>query len=172
MDKGRIASLGWKYNGNANTTLYFGAICKYSYRMLYVRKFDRYVFFWYKFSSNQLHVTEPQIHYLFIYLYITAKQALNHVNVVENALAKGFTCIPLAQSKCVKDKEHALNPNSSIRQNLKNEVHKTTSIEIIYQVGVQNTRSNMLLELFIQLINEPCFNTLRTQEQLGYIVFR
>ena len=113
-----------------------------------------------------------EILYRSLYLFITAKQALNYVNVVEKALAKGFTCIPLAESKRVKDKEHTLNPNSSIRQNLKNEVHKTTSIEIIYQVGVQNTRSNMLLELFIQLINEPCFNTLRTQEQLGYIVFR
>lgn len=29
----------------------------------------------------------------------------------------------------------------------------------------------MLLELLVQLINEPCFNILRTKEQLGYIVF-
>lgn len=29
----------------------------------------------------------------------------------------------------------------------------------------------MLLELFTQIISEPCFNILRTKEQLGYIVF-
>ena len=29
----------------------------------------------------------------------------------------------------------------------------------------------MLLELFSQIINESCYNQLRTQEQLGYIVF-
>lgn len=29
----------------------------------------------------------------------------------------------------------------------------------------------MLLELLVQIINEPCFNVLRTKEQLGYIVF-
>lgn len=29
----------------------------------------------------------------------------------------------------------------------------------------------MLLELLAQIISEPCFNTLRTKEQLGYIVF-
>jgi len=29
----------------------------------------------------------------------------------------------------------------------------------------------MVLELFCQIITEPCFNILRTQEQLGYIVF-
>lgn len=29
----------------------------------------------------------------------------------------------------------------------------------------------MLLELAMQILKEPCFNVLRTQEQLGYIVF-
>lgn len=29
----------------------------------------------------------------------------------------------------------------------------------------------MLLELLVQIISEPCFNILRTKEQLGYIVF-
>jgi insulysin len=29
----------------------------------------------------------------------------------------------------------------------------------------------MLLELFEQIIHEPCFDVLRTKEQLGYIVF-
>lgn len=29
----------------------------------------------------------------------------------------------------------------------------------------------MLLELFVQIISEPCFSILRTKEQLGYIVF-
>ena len=36
---------------------------------------------------------------------------------------------------------------------------------------MQDTRHNMLLELFSQIINENCYNQLRTQEQLGYIVF-
>ena len=48
-----------------------------------------------------------------------------------------------------------------------NGVHKSSSIEIYYQVGQQQTQTNMLLELFVQIISEPCFNVLRTQEQLG-----
>ncbi|XP_021361137.1 insulin-degrading enzyme-like isoform X2 [Mizuhopecten yessoensis] len=52
-----------------------------------------------------------------------------------------------------------------------NQVHKSSSIEIYYQCGVQQTDANMLLELFIQIIGEPCFDILRTKEQLGYIVF-
>lgn len=51
-----------------------------------------------------------------------------------------------------------------------NVVHKTSAIEVYYQCGVQNTHNNALVELFCQVINESCFNTLRTQEQLGYIV--
>ena len=40
----------------------------------------------------------------------------------------------------------------------------------LWQCELQATKSNMLLELFCQMISEPCFNELRTKEQLGYIV--
>lgn len=49
----------------------------------------------------------------------------------------------------------------------KNEVHKSSSLEVYYQCDVQETHSNMVLELFCQIIGEPCFDILRTQEQLG-----
>ena len=49
----------------------------------------------------------------------------------------------------------------------KNEVHNNSGIEIYYQTDMQSTHDNMLLELFCQIISEPCFNTLRTKEQLG-----
>ena len=52
-----------------------------------------------------------------------------------------------------------------------NKVHKTVGIEVYFQCGVQNTQDNAKLELFCQVITESCFNILRTQEQLGYIVF-
>ena len=42
---------------------------------------------------------------------------------------------------------------------------------ILFQIGLDSTRSNMLLQLYSQLIKETCFNVLRTKEQLGYIVF-
>ena len=98
--------------------------------------------------------------------------ALEYVNLVEDTLVKGFASKPLCKSQRVKDREYCLLPQTSICQTVVNDVHKTTCIESVYQVGVQNTRDNMLTEFFVQLINEPCFNVLRTQEQLGYIVFR
>lgn len=48
-----------------------------------------------------------------------------------------------------------------------NEVHSSSSVETYYQCGVHETRANMLLELLADILAEPCFNYLRTQEQLG-----
>ena len=52
-----------------------------------------------------------------------------------------------------------------------NEVHPTHCVEVYLQCGLEEIRANMLLELSTQMLKEPCFNVLRTQEQLGYIVF-
>ena len=41
------------------------------------------------------------------------------------------------------------------------------AVKVYYQCGLQATQSNMLLELFVQVVSEPCFNILRTKEQLG-----
>ncbi|VDH94622.1 Hypothetical predicted protein [Mytilus galloprovincialis] len=60
---------------------------------------------------------------------------------------------------------------SSFVYHEKNHVHKSSSIEVYYQCGLQQTQPNMLLEMFVQIIAEPCFDILRTKEQLGYIVF-
>ena len=48
-----------------------------------------------------------------------------------------------------------------------NDVHRSSSLEVYYQCSVEQTHNNMLLELFCQIISEPCFDILRTQEQLG-----
>lgn len=40
-----------------------------------------------------------------------------------------------------------------------------------YQTGVISTESDMLLALLNQIIAQQVFNILRTQEQLGYMIF-
>lgn len=67
-------------------------------------------------------------------------------------------------------RQYELKPGSSFIFMKNNNVHKTTSIEIYYQCGVQSNRNNALVQLFCQVINESAFNVLRTKEQLGYIV--
>lgn len=54
---------------------------------------------------------------------------------------------------------------------VENKFHKSTCTEVYYQIGVQSTESNMLTELLAQIIAEPCFTTLRTKQQLGYIIY-
>ncbi|RKP06928.1 Metalloenzyme, LuxS/M16 peptidase-like protein [Thamnocephalis sphaerospora] len=47
-----------------------------------------------------------------------------------------------------------------------------SAIEYYCQVGdVSDTRARALLSLLAQVTNEPCFDQLRTKEQLGYLVF-
>jgi len=77
---------------------------------------------------------------------------------------------PLLPSQLIKEREVELRDLSSLYTTT-NSVHKSSCIENYYQCGLQNTRQNMLLELFSQIINESCYNQLRTKEQLGYIVF-
>jgi insulysin len=52
-----------------------------------------------------------------------------------------------------------------------NEFHKASCSSLYLQCGVQEDNSNVFLDLVSQIMSEPCYNVLRTQEQLGYIVF-
>jgi secreted Zn-dependent insulinase-like peptidase len=50
-----------------------------------------------------------------------------------------------------------------------NDAHKLHAIEIYLQCFQQTLENNALLELFCHLVEERCFDQLRTKEQLGYI---
>jgi len=52
-----------------------------------------------------------------------------------------------------------------------NEHDENSCVVNIYQVGPVDIRTNATLSLLLQLLREPAFNILRTEEQLGYIVF-
>ncbi len=47
---------------------------------------------------------------------------------------------------------------------------QVNAIEIYYQCFEQTLENNSLLELFSHLVSQPCFDRLRTKEQLGYVV--
>lgn len=46
---------------------------------------------------------------------------------------------------------------------VRNRLHRCSCSEIYYQCHLQSTHTNMLLELLVQIISEPCFNILRTK---------
>lgn len=52
-----------------------------------------------------------------------------------------------------------------------NDGHCIQAIVIYLQCFHQTLENNALIDLFNHLVNEPCFNQLRTKEQLGYAVF-
>ena len=52
-----------------------------------------------------------------------------------------------------------------------NEHDENSCIVNIYQIGIVDIPLNAKMSLLLQLLREPAFNVLRTEEQLGYIVF-
>jgi insulysin len=52
-----------------------------------------------------------------------------------------------------------------------NEHDENSCIVNIYQIGIVDIPLNAKMSLLLQLLREPAFNMLRTEEQLGYIVF-
>ncbi|XP_042192680.1 insulin-degrading enzyme isoform X1 [Callorhinchus milii] len=102
---------------------------------------------------------------------ITRQTALNITQMVEDTLIEHAHTKPLLPSQLIRYREVQLPDRGWFVYQQRNEVHNNCGIEIYYQTDMQNTNENMLLELLCQIISEPCFNTLRTKEQLGYIVF-
>uniref|UniRef100_A0A8D9BMR4 Insulin-degrading enzyme n=5 Tax=Cacopsylla melanoneura TaxID=428564 RepID=A0A8D9BMR4_9HEMI len=96
--------------------------------------------------------------------------AMGIVKMLEEKLQTQLKTKPLLPSQVLRFREIKLPNKSNLVFESYNSVHKSSCIEIYYQCGLQNTKDNVLLELFAQLIHEPCFDVLRTKEQLGYIV--
>lgn len=101
---------------------------------------------------------------------LTRQHALDLVGIVEGSLQASVGTRPLLPSELVGHREHQLLERGEYIYEQVNQVHHTSSIQTYFQCGPQETRANMLVELFCQLITEPCYNVLRTQEQLGYLV--
>ncbi|CAL1547485.1 unnamed protein product [Lymnaea stagnalis] len=102
---------------------------------------------------------------------VTKAQSIQMTDMIERILIENCNTKPLLPSQHRKLREVQLPDGCYFLHKQKNVVHESSSIEVYYQCGQQNTESNILLELFCQVISEPCFNILRTKEQLGYIVF-
>ncbi|KAM9727441.1 insulin-degrading enzyme isoform 2-T2 [Menidia menidia] len=102
---------------------------------------------------------------------IPKESALGMMQMVEDTLIEHAHTKPLLPSQLIRYREVQVPDGGWYVYQQRNEVHNNCGIEIYYQTDMQTTHDNMLLELFCQIISEPCFNTLRTKEQLGYIVF-
>lgn len=78
---------------------------------------------------------------------------------------------PLYRNEHCPRRELQLNNGDEYVYRHLQKTHDVGCVEVTYQVGVQNTYDNAVVGLIDQLIREPAFNTLRTNEALGYIVW-
>lgn len=76
---------------------------------------------------------------------------------IKNSRLRSFLIPEGKTLRYEKDLEDAENVNSCIQQ--------------VTQIGTINDETAAKSKLFAQMIHEPCFDTLRTKEQLGYVVF-
>jgi len=105
----------------------------------------------------------------------TASEAFASAEVVASALsvsspfqgqakrAMQVRAVELPQGECI------------YRRPVLNPAEKNSAIEVIYQIGEQDAPGSFglvaRLQLLMHLAKEPCYNELRTKQQLGYIVF-
>ncbi|XP_018404393.1 PREDICTED: insulin-degrading enzyme-like, partial [Cyphomyrmex costatus] len=107
-----------------------------------------------------------------IYGNVTITEATDIRKSIESKLTTGVpNIIPLLEKQLLLSREIKLEDGCHFLFEVENNLHKNSCTMVYYQTGLQSTESNMLLELLAQIIQEPCFNTLRTKEQLGYTVF-
>ncbi|XP_073964401.1 insulin-degrading enzyme-like [Choristoneura fumiferana] len=100
---------------------------------------------------------------------LTRERALKIADTVENKLPKDAT--PLLAQQLLLYREVEIEKGAHYLRQTENSVHKSSCASLYYACGVRATRPNVALELLAQTLSEPCFNVLRTKEQLGYIVF-
>ncbi|XP_067928601.1 insulin-degrading enzyme-like [Watersipora subatra] len=107
-----------------------------------------------------------------VYGNFTVASALSLVQVVEDSLTSNMKSKPLAHSQQTRVRREAQLPDdSSYVYSGYNDIHSSSCVYNYYQLGLENTHNTMLLDLLHQIIRDPCFSTLRTKEQLGYMVY-
>ena len=76
---------------------------------------------------------------------------------------------PISQSQQWRNREIQLSDDSNLLYEMSNSVHQTNGIRVYFQIGVDdNGRHKCLLQMFLQIIDEQFFDSLRTKQQLGY----
>lgn len=95
-------------------------------------------------------------------------------NIIKENLPTLNSSITLTQSQFTRGRSLYLEDNSLSHYLKPNDDpdNINSCIELYIQIGlIPNHRDRILNELVSQIVHEPCFNRLRTIEQLGYVVF-
>uniref|UniRef100_A0A1I8Q5M0 Insulin-degrading enzyme n=1 Tax=Stomoxys calcitrans TaxID=35570 RepID=A0A1I8Q5M0_STOCA len=108
----------------------------------------------------------------FIYGNITKQKAQEIAGMVNKRLEDtNARVLPLLARQMLPKREYKLCPGDSYLFEKENDFHKSNCTQLYIQCGQQSDRSNNMVNLISQILTEPCYDCLRTKEQLGYIVF-
>ncbi|XP_020689577.1 nardilysin-like isoform X1 [Dendrobium catenatum] len=110
-------------------------------------------------------------------------EGLCHGNLLENEATNisdifnnTFSMRPLPLGLHNQDRVLCLSSNESLVKSMpvKNEVEVNSVVELYFQIeqdkGSKATQLTAITDLFGNIVHEPCYNQLRTKEQLGYVV--
>ncbi|KAH8371843.1 hypothetical protein KR093_009062, partial [Drosophila rubida] len=108
----------------------------------------------------------------FIFGNVTKQQATDIAGRVNKRLEEtNATKLPILARQMLKKREYKLLPGDSYLFEKENEFHMSSCTQLYMQCGAQTDHTNIMVNLVSQVLSEPCYDCLRTKEQLGYIVF-
>ncbi|VVC34289.1 Hypothetical protein CINCED_3A004705 [Cinara cedri] len=106
-----------------------------------------------------------------IYGNIDKPKAIELTQILEKPFLSRNGFRKLLPRQMVRLREVQLEDGENTLYETTNDHHSSSCVNIHLQCGIQSSLNNMIVSLFNEIIKESCFNILRTQEQLGYIVF-
>lgn len=101
---------------------------------------------------------------------LTAHQAIAAVDQIEAVLKSNCGSSGLLPAELTPQRHLRLDPSEDVRARAVTSTHHMHCVQMYFQVGLEADETDVELMLFLQIIKENFFETLRTQEQLGYIV--
>ena len=103
---------------------------------------------------------------------LLGEEAINISKIFQNTLSGQTLSVEARHGERVLCIPHGANFIRSVR--VKNDLEENSVVEVYFPVeqdiGKDSTRLRAITDLFSNIIEEPCFDQLRTKEQLGYTV--
>ncbi|KAH7641203.1 insulin-degrading enzyme-like protein [Dermatophagoides farinae] len=93
------------------------------------------------------------------------------MDFIQNNVIVPNRSVPLHKYHQAIPREIVLEPGCSYSYEVINDIQKPKAISIYYQVSFDNINDISKLLLIEQILSDPCFDYLRTKEQLGYVVY-
>ena len=101
---------------------------------------------------------------------VTREQALELADITEGNLLNLMPTKPLERCERKLMRDVKLSAGCKYLFHRHHELYKSSATLVYYECSNGTRHNNMMLQLFSQIMSEPCYSVLRTQEQLGYYV--